>query len=485
MNKAYIDDYQVQRKLNKAADIIEAVCYNAHMPLEIGEDDIVVLGDQCRFYAYPITKGKALENLQLRLIGKIDHNYEANNIFHGKNLKKLQDNTKTSIKAYLRLTSSARFGISVGDGAVIFDFSLQSLLGYEFFSPLPLESLGLAEKNHIPIGKTLNGEIVVVNNESPQHHHIGIYGASRSGKTVLANTLLYGLTSAYTPEEYKIFMASWKLQDIALWRGLPHLLSAPTTDPDMVMNILRWVEAERQKRSKMHADEKSGLPRLLIYLGEISGLANNSTDEFGNLLGSIARLGASERIHLIISTQRPKGDAVGKIEIKSQMSLKFCGRMDNPTDAYLALGTSGSNAQYLPGMGAFITNNDTRFQAAFIADEEMQGKIKEHVAKLRATHGEAEYLDITPETETVSERANNDLLEAMRQIKSDYNDGMEATSANRLCIMLGWGSTRAARTWENLKRRNIVDDENRNDQNRAPVDIDKLEKEMKKEWMEI
>lgn len=465
------DNGFLARELNKIATIIEAICYDEGTPLVVGDEDIAVLGDQCRFSAHPVRSQSELEQLQLRLLGRSDVPYRASGNPYS-DLPKLRKVVSPIIKGELGLPTVSNFGINIGNRAVIFDFRLSDLLGREYFIPLVFADLQTAPRpNRIPIGRTLESETVIINNERGHHCHILIAGMTRSGKTVLANTYLYGLACAYRPTQLRLLMASGKPEDVQTWDGLPHLLAPPTSDPQTALAMLGWVEEEREKRARMEPEEKKFLPRLVIYMGEVSLLVDKSMSEFTNILENLVRLGGSEKIHLVVATQRPRGDRVGSVDVKGQFSLVICGRMANPQDAYIALGIGESDAQFLPGNGAFVTNNGKRFQAAFVADAENNKAILKLIEVLQANYGEPEYI-VLPNSSYQGHIAEDGSVDAWQAMKALYEDSADSTSINRLMQLMRWGYPRAARAWNVLETRGIIGE--RGDSKRALIDIDAL-----------
>lgn len=463
-------DAKLVKLLNRAADFIESACYDDGYPVIINSDGIVILSDQCRFYAKPASH-QEIRLLQQERFGKVDHAYQQQgNAF--RNISTIRSKTKYVIKGNLGLPEGADFGISIGGGFIVFDFSLSDIVGEDYFRKLVISSLGPSRPNHIVVGKTLDGEEVVVRNESSKHHHILIAGSSGSGKTTLGNTLLYGLASAYKPSELGVFIMSGKQADVMPWSDLPHLMHEPTADPDIASAILAWVEEERDRRSKLPPEGKRDLPRLVVYIGEIADLIASGSPEIGKRMDSLMRLGRSEKIHLYVTTQRPKVDRVGGGDAKGQFRLVMCGAMQNPTDAYIAIGHGDTQAEYLPGRGAFITSNSTRFQAAFAGDEEDYSNITRLISELRAKYQDNQkvVLDVRTAADVRSSDMTKDVIDFANHI---IDRGIEETTKSYIQTAMGWGYPRSNRVWLRLVDDGII--EERESKNKAAsIDLELL-----------
>lgn len=451
-------------RLMKVATQIEAAAYNIGIPLVIPSDGVSLLGDQCRFYAVPAhNKHDLLEYLQRK--------YRLSRINPGEDaflaLNKLQNRGRAKIKGDLGLPSYADFSVGIGSGRIVLDFSLSALMGKDMFVPLFVQDLDLPAKDNIPIGQTLEGETVIYRPEDPRHCHVLIAGMTGAGKTSLANTILVGLVRAYRPAEIRIFMSSGKPEDITLWEGLPHLMAPPTCDPTEAFAMLTKLEEQRRARTK---ESKSNKPRLVMYLGEVSILCELNNRKFSDLLESLMRLGRSERISIIAATQRPVGDQVGSVLAKSQFPLVLCGRMANPQDSYLALGRGQTSAEYLPGRGAFITNNKVRFQAAFTADADQPEPVQRLAHALRAQFGPPDYVDLPDvPVEGMALALETDVQDVIEWLQRDE---ITEISINAIMLNQGWGFTRASRTFKRLEDMEIISKE-RNENRRAEVTLGK------------
>jgi len=460
-----IGDQGIINKLNKAATKIEAACYDIEVPVIIGDNGIVALGNQCRMYAHPANSPKQLAELKRRF--SLSRVLPGDNAFRA--LSKLKKQGKDLIKAALGLPKSADFAIDIGHGAIVFDFALSDLVGEKFFVPLVVGDLPFPDENNIPIGRTLEGQTVDIQLNDPRHSHILISGQTGSGKTVLANTIISGLARAYMPDKLQMLFCSGKPEDMKLWENLPHLLAPPTCDPQASFAMLAWLEEERRRRANL--SDKNGIPRLVLYLGECSVLVDLNTKQFSDLLESLVRLGRSERITVIAATQRPRGDQVGSAVTRAQFTLVFAGKMHSPQDSYLALGKGNSGAEFSPGCGAFVTSSLVKFQAAFFADMEKPDRAQSLIEWFSRKQWQIEPVHLTSvAVSDIGATKETDVLNTMRWLAQEEVDTM---SINAISTAMSWGYPRASRVFKRLQEMSVLDTE-RDDNKRVKVNREKL-----------
>lgn len=415
-----VDD-KLHKKLTAAKELIELLCRRAEVPVRI--ELITLLGEMAWFHAQPVTD-------------------PADRLYNGVNavsqLKTLQKQN-TALAYYLNMPRDETMAIFRGRGEIIFECNLRALDLGEYFFPVRLRDVMdiCPERNRVVLGKTLDSEFVYVPVDDPRYCHLLVAGMTGSGKTVLANSILYQMVSKNEPSELRVLMASGKVEDVACWEGLPHLLSPPSADPAVALEMLAWAERERKRR------EQTGQRpyKIVVYLGEISYLVQLNAKRFSDLLQTGAKLMRSENMMLIVATQKPRGDQVGDTVTRSQIPCILCGRMRDPTDSYVALGTGRGNAQRLPGRGAFVTNRGILFQAAYVDEAECRAL----VSRLKRKFGPQPQIDIVVEKPRLhggNGTLDADVLTILHEI-----DGRALTelSQNGICNLGNFGTQRANR----------------------------------------
>ena len=440
-------DEAVNRKLSTCADIIEAICYDIDAPVRIDNEGIIVLGSQVRFIARPIKSRQDFRELQAHLgvnLKRFNYDHRAT-----KNLKKIKDVGINDIISEFRLPGQARVTVELNGGALTFDLDLKELIGPECFFPLSIDELPMPHKGYIPIGRTLEGEEVIFCPDEITHCHVLVAGQTGSGKTVLGNTILCGLVRAYTPDEMSLLLASGKPEDIELWRGTPHLIAEPTYHPDGAFAMLKWLVDERERRS---GKQDKG-PRIFMYIGEIAELVRMNTTEFSSLIEVIMRLGRSEKISIIAATQHGRSDQIGSAISRAQFPLVISGRLRDATAAYVALGIGQTNAERLPGRGALVTNNGTRFQAAFSADALNTRYVREVINGLRKIWEPGEHINLPQIQKHAIDTVAGDADVCTEWMKEN---SIEEISTSTIQREMKWGYLRASRVFQELNSRGMI-----------------------------
>ena len=222
-----------------------------------------------------------------------------------------------------------------------------------------------------------------------QGPHGVIAGTTGSGKTEFLKTLVAGLALSNHPDDLSIVITDFKGgPDHALHRKFPHVIDVSTNLEKS--NFLRQVElldAEVQRRQQHFLDhdvvniaayqqarandpELTPMPRLLVIVDEFAELAE---DEDGReqlkKFVSIARVGRSLGVHLLLVTQRPGRLIAGDLE--ANLAMRFCFRVASTQESNDLIGTAQSAeiSAGAPGAAYARMGNDSpvSFQSARVA----------------------------------------------------------------------------------------------------------------------
>ncbi|MEY8457530.1 type VII secretion protein EssC [Lactococcus ileimucosae] len=181
--------------------------------------------------------------------------------------------------------------------------------------------------------------------------HAIVGGTSGSGKSEFLTTYLIGLAINFSPEDIGMLIIDWKGGGIAnTLSDLPHFMGAITNlDGAGTARALASINAELKKRQALfnsygvnningymklyrerhHPREgvlypREALPHLILVSDEFAELKEN-VPEFLTELTSVARIGRSLGVHLILATQKPDGVVNDQIDAnsKSKVALKM------------------------------------------------------------------------------------------------------------------------------------------------------------------
>jgi S-DNA-T family DNA segregation ATPase FtsK/SpoIIIE len=187
--------------------------------------------------------------------------------------------------------------------------------------------------------------------------HALVGGTTGSGKSEFLTTYLIGLAINFSPEDIGMLIIDWKGGGIAnTLDRLPHFMGAITNlDGAGTARALASIKAELTKRQREFAvygvnsinaymslykqrhDPKPDvtyptrpLPHLVLVSDEFAELKAN-VPEFLDELTSVARIGRSLGVHLILATQKPSGVVNDQIEANStsKIALKMASEQDS------------------------------------------------------------------------------------------------------------------------------------------------------------
>lgn len=237
------------------------------------------------------------------------------------------------------------------------------------------------------IGCEISGADIVLDlSEQGNGPHGLIAGMTGSGKSELILTMLLSLMVNYSPEQLQIAFIDFKGGSAAQafevsGRRMPHIVGCLSNldmnGQDRVMYALKNECIARQKilqdagkkyhssimnlmdyrRLKKKDSELPSLADLVIVVDEFAELKTQNYEMLNQLI-SIARIGRSLGIHLILSTQKPAG--VVNEQIWSNSRFKICMKVAEKQDSMEILHTHG--AMELHRAGEFILACDQSMQ---------------------------------------------------------------------------------------------------------------------------
>ena len=202
----------------------------------------------------------------------------------------------------------------------------------------------------VPIGLRGKEDLVYLNLHEKAHGPHGlIAGTTGSGKSETIQSYILSLAVNFHPHDVAFLLIDYKGGGMAnLFKNLPHLLGTITNlDGAQSMRALASINAEIHRRERLfrefevnHINQyqkkfKLGeatepLPHLFLISDEFAELKVNQPDFIKELV-SIARVGRSLGVHLILATQKPSGVVDDQIWSNSRfkLALKVADRGDS------------------------------------------------------------------------------------------------------------------------------------------------------------
>ena len=221
-----------------------------------------------------------------------------------------------------------------------------------------------------PLGVLENGSPLMLDLHEQAHGPHGlIAGTTGSGKSQVLISYILSVASLYSPQDITFAIIDFKGGDIVKHLpGLKHIVGSITNlDKREIARSLKSINAEKNKRMELFADPKINasnineytrafkegratvpLPHLVIIVDEFAELKSQHPDFMQDLI-SVARVGRSLGIHLILCTQKPAGVVDG--QIWSNSDFKLCLRVQTREDSNEVLKSPLAAEIHEPGRG--------------------------------------------------------------------------------------------------------------------------------------
>jgi DNA segregation ATPase FtsK/SpoIIIE, S-DNA-T family len=327
----------------------------------------------------------------------------------------------------------------------------------------------------ICLGKDIVGNPVVA--ELDKMPHLLIAGATGSGKSVALNTMICSLLYKATPDEVKLLMVDPKRIELAMYDGIPHLISPVVTDAKKATNALFWAVNEMERRYMILSENKARninqyqqkaakgaknekgevlekLPLIVIIIDELADMMMVASRDVEISLTRLAQMARAAGIHLILATQRPSVDVLTGI-IKANFPTRLSFQVSSKTDSRTILDANG--AENLLGNGDMLflppgTARMQRIHGAFISESEIS-RITEFLKKQK----KPEYDEKITETRSI-EQSDDDSAEHDER----YDDALALVTRTRQASIsmiqrhLRIGYNRAARIIEVMEKEGVV-----------------------------
>jgi S-DNA-T family DNA segregation ATPase FtsK/SpoIIIE len=270
---------------------------------------------------------------------------------------------------------------------------------------------------------------------------------------------------------------------------LPHLLTAPVTNPKKAANALGWAVKEMERRYDLlvevgfrdiggynaafdkgevndptdeNAKMYDRLPFIVVVVDELNDLMMVAARDVEESITRIAQKARAVGIHLIVATQRPSVNVITGV-IKANIPARMAFAVSSLTDSRVILDQPG--AEKLVGKGDMLlmpgnTNVPNRIQGSWVDEDE----VRKVVAHWRRQAPEVVYVSGVEGDEPGGTSSgglfgggngngdDDDLI--LRAIEIVVRSGVGSTSLLQRKLKVGFA--RAGRLMDELEERGIV-----------------------------
>ena len=194
--------------------------------------------------------------------------------------------------------------------------------------------------------------------------HVLAVGMTGSGKTTMLRMMIGSLALNTDPANLRMFIVDPKAEDFLAFKRLPHCeMFAGRREITQAIARVRAILAERQD-----IEGRFNGPRVVLFLDELSQVQDPVAIR---QLNDLMAVGRSKKINVILATQYPTKDVIGKVDL-SNVGVRFVGQVATATQAHIAAGRGETGAHLLPGQGAFLRvegATSARLQAYWLDDD--------------------------------------------------------------------------------------------------------------------
>ena len=253
-----------------------------------------------------------------------------------------------------------------------------------------LPSRAKGEGIKIPIGRTLEGEVVLDLKENP---HSYIVGTTGSGKSICTKVILTSVIDTYSPGEVEIYLCDLKMVELNLFSKIKHCKKFVYTVEDTT-EVIADLLAETLKRYQLFMDngvtsifEYNKIPGVknlkyqVLFIEEIVMLLEDNKKKAMKLLKRLIAISRASGLYVFLTTQRPSNDIIDNV-VKANINNRIVFKCEDSKNSIVALDQEG--AETLRGRGhGFIKRgaNIEEFQGYNITDNQVKEVTRKYISK--------------------------------------------------------------------------------------------------------
>ncbi|MBP9008001.1 MAG: PD-(D/E)XK nuclease family protein [Methanospirillum sp.] len=232
-----------------------------------------------------------------------------------------------------------------------------------------------------PIGRRIDGSVMMGDLADPVMTSCLIGGTSGSGKSELIRSIVIGSTLMNPKNQVSFILIDPKRVTFTDFLSFPSLFMPVIMDPDMAITTLDACVREMEERyihlektgftniSEYNTRQPEPMTRRIIVIDEYADLIMNrvTKEALETAIQKIGQKGRAAGFHLILATQRPDARIITGV-IKANLQLKIGLKVTSASNSRIILDESG--AECLAGYGDMLIGGSVpiqRLQGALVS----------------------------------------------------------------------------------------------------------------------
>ena len=242
----------------------------------------------------------------------------------------------------------------------------------------------------IPIGKTIDDEVVLDLKENPMTYIVGTTG---SGKSVCTKVILTSLIDSYSHNDVELYLCDLKRVELSLFSRVKHCKKFVYTVEDTT-EVIADLLAETNRRYDLFMkhdvtnifeyNKLPGVKKLkyqILYIEEMIMLLEDPKKKAMKLLKQLMAISRASGCYAIYTTQRPSNDVIDNV-VKANTNNRIVFKCEDIKNSIVALDRPGAEKLRGRGNGFIKRGADIQeFQGYFITDNQVKEVTRKYISK--------------------------------------------------------------------------------------------------------